>query len=187
MNWGLMFPLLALALAADEPVPSGAPLPSCTIDEGDVIRSRPYRECVDLLPMEVIRGTWFVGLEESSFLPEGQPLPAVRVVSEQATPAEMATWLDVGWPKLDEILANVPGPGGEGDTNRYTVEFLGRRAREPGEYGHGGLARHLIVTDRMLSIAPAGRVRTRIELGETSCWVEECSQVQAEARAREAK
>lgn len=167
--------------------PLARPLPSCSIDEGDVIHHRPYRECVELLPPEVIRGTWFVGLEESSFLPEGQSLPAVRVVSDHATPLEMATWLDVGWPEQDEILGNVPEPAGEGDSNRYTVEFLGRRARHAGHYGHMGLSQHLIVMDRMLSIAPAGRVRTRIEFGETSCWVDECSQVQAEARAQEGR
>ena len=174
MRWTLLFATLALAVSADAPVPDRAPLPSCTAGEGS------YRRCVQLLPMERIKGIWFVGNEESTFRAEETPLLPVRVVTEERL--QDGAWLDVGWPEELDLLARVPPPSGEGDTARYRVDFIGRRARETGEYGHMGMSRHLIVLDRMLAIAPAGRVRTRIEFDDLSCWIEECGEVQAQGR-----
>ena len=175
MKWILPLPLVALTLAADSPVSGTLDLP-CTFDDGEFIRSRPYRECVALLPPERIRGTWFIGLEESNFLPEGSPLPPVRVVSANEDPPESATWLDADWPYAFDILQHLPAAG-EGDTARYSVDFIGRRARRAGEYGHAGLAQNLIVLDRMISIRPAGRVRTWIELGGLRCYLEDCNRL----------
>ncbi len=155
MKWGLVLPLAAIAVAGDAPLQ--APRDPCTRQEDGIIYSLPYRDCVELLPPERIRGTWFAGLEESGFLPEGAPLPATRVVGRGPLPPEMNVHLDVGWPRMIELLESVPEPQGDGDTSRYTVEFVGRRARYPGEYGHGGLAEKLIVVDRMLSIRAARR------------------------------
>ena len=155
----------------------------CSRREGGMIVQLDYRDCVELLPPERIRGTWFVGNEESDFLPEGVEVESVRLLSETKTPPEMDTWLDVEWPKQLEYVDSVPEPKGIGDTLTYEVEFIGRRARDVGQYGHGGLATHLIVLDEMLSIRPVKKVRTRVELRGVSCWVEDCSAAQARQRA----
>ena len=101
-------------------------------------------------------------------------MPAVRVVTMSEYPPENDTHLDVGWPERLELLERVPEPEGEGDTRRYAVEFIGRRARHAGAYGHGGVASRLIVVDRMLSIRPAGTVTTRIEFPGLRCNLRDC-------------
>ncbi len=172
MKWGLVLPLAAIGIAGDAPLQ--APRDPCSRQEDGIIYSLPYRDCVELLPPERIRGTWFVSTEGSGFVPEGAPLPAMRVVGPGPLPPDMNVHLDVGWPRMLELLESVPEPQGEGDTGRYAVEFIGRRARDRGEYGHGGLAEKLIVVDRMLSIRPAGRVTTRIRLGDLDCNLADC-------------
>ena len=172
MRWSPALLLAAFAVAGDAPIE--VPTERCLYREDNVIRSLPYRDCVELLAPERIRGTWFVGLEESGFLPEGAPLPAVRVIGRGPTPPEMDTHLDVGWRETLELLESVPQPEGEGTTARYAVEFIGRRARFAGCYGHGDLAHRLIVVDRFLSIRPAGRVMTRIEFPSLHCNLPDC-------------
>ncbi len=157
---------------------------ACGVREGDFIVQRRYRDCVDLLESERIRGFWLVGLEESGFVPEGEAPPPVRILSDDRLGSEAPTWLDAGWPEQQRLLARVPEPEGVGDASVYAVEFIGRRARDPGEYGHNGYYRHLIILDRLVSIRPAGKVRTRIEMLGLSCWIDDCDEEMARRDGR---
>ena len=170
MKWGLLLPLAAIGVAGD--APRQAVADPCRFIRDGVFTSLDYRDCVDLLPPQRFRGTWFVGLEESTFLPAGRPLPAERLLSATQSPPEWEIWLDAGWPEMLELLEGVPEPAGDGDTGRYEVEFIGRKARHAGQYGAG--SPQLIVLDRLISIRPAGRVRTRVELGKHRCTLPDC-------------
>ncbi len=167
MKSALLWPLAAIGvsgLAGDVAIDGSAGDPCAPLGSG--MSSLSSGECVEMLPPRLYRGTWFVGLEESSFLPAGGPLPAIRVYSATETPPELETWLDIGWPAMQDLLATVPEPGGSG-TGRYRVEFIGRQARHAGTYGVG--APHVIRVDRMISIRPAGSVRTRVDLPGVRC------------------
>jgi hypothetical protein len=144
----------------------------CIRSEGNVIRSLPYRDCVDLLPPERMRGVWYVALEESGFLPGATTAPAQRYWATDRPLPEHEIWLDVD--HMDAALRQAgPLPEGHGAL-ALAIDFVGRRPRNnEGSYGHGGGARKLIVVDRIISIRPIRRVRTWVEF---PMCVETCGQ-----------
>lgn len=183
MKWGVLLILASFGVTQDSrDVGHGDKV--CQEREGGFIVQRDYRDCVDLLGSERIRGLWFVGLEESAFSPEGATVTSVRILSEETIRSETRTWLDAGWPEQQRLLERVPEPGGLGETSVYAVEFLGRRARDAGQYGHNGNYRHLIILDELVSIRPVGRIRTRVEMFGLSCWIDECAEAIARREGR---
>ena len=89
-----------------------------------------------------MRGVWANGFEEASFYP-----------NLTTPPGEMESdlWL--------EVLQSTPTPKGQeglfdiqpGKTNYILLDFVGRRTSVAGHYGHLGLAKHLIIVDRVVS------------------------------------
>jgi hypothetical protein len=134
------------------------------IRRGDnVISSIPYRECVDLLPPERMHGVWYVEMEGSGFLPGATTAPEQRFQATDTILPENQTWLDVDRTSAEAAWRQAGAlPEGHG-TLAMAIDFIGRRARVEGHYGHGGTARKLIVVDRIISLRPIRRVRTWVE------------------------
>jgi hypothetical protein len=134
----------------------------CIRREGDVISSVPYRECVDLLPAERMHGVWYVEMEGSGFLPDATTAPEQRFQATDTKLPENETWLDVDRAAAEAAWRQAGAlPEGHG-TLAMAIDFIGRRARNEGHYGHGD-ARKLIVVDRIISLRPIRWVRTWME------------------------
>lgn len=132
----------------------------CRIEEGSVRRLRPYRDCVDLLPQERMRGVWYRGSEESNFIPNATAAAAVRTRGIHWVNPEFRTFLEVD-PALAAQVPPVPPHDGI-ETHAWLIDFVGRRARSPGTY-YTDEADHLVVLDRLISIRLLGPVVTRLD------------------------
>src|SRR6185295_10593874 len=77
----------------------------CLNHEGDTVRSRRFRDCLELLPQERMRGIWYSGFEESGFVANATSAPPVRIISRRGNP-EFDTLLeldeDAAWRRLGE-------------------------------------------------------------------------------------
>lgn len=134
----------------------------CIRREPGVIHMIPYRECVDLLPPERMHGVWYVGLEESGYVPDATTAPAQRFQATDRKLLENETWLDVDRAGSEAAWRQAGAlPEGHG-TLAMAIDFVGRRARMEGHYGHDGAPR-LIVVDRIIALRPIRRVRTWVE------------------------
>lgn len=91
-------------------------------------------ECYDMLPQQHWSGLWEDGWEWSNFC---------------ADPAKVCDWMDK--PGTWLIFAKDSHHGPELD-GTYRIEFIGRRTRSPGYFGHQAFYDHLIIADRMISI-----------------------------------
>ncbi len=99
-------------------------------------RIRPDEDCYRLGPSRRMHGRWIVGFETSDFREDAKPVP--RQVKS-------GTWLDA-----PASLAR--DPRFYGRPRLFQIELVGRSASFPGSYGHMGLARRLVVADRILSL-----------------------------------
>jgi hypothetical protein len=124
--------------------PPAAPPPDRCAGGGD------EEHCVDFGAAERMRGTWITGFEVSNFWAEG----------EQGAdgPGRPLTWLTFAAasppdPALFAQRDRIGGPAA------IRIEFIGRRARRPGHYGHLGGAEHLVIVDRIVSTEFLGPVR----------------------------
>jgi hypothetical protein len=93
----------------------------------------------------------WVGLWRSAF--EGSNFCAAPAATCTDAVTDENVWLD--W-------RSAPEPDGA----LYQVEFIGRRTKYGGEYGHLGMSQHEIIVDRMLSmkmIEPGERPMTKAE------------------------
>ncbi len=81
------------------------------------------------------QGLWRNDFEGSEFC----PVPARNCPSD---PAKGGIWLNV-----PEGTRPAQGAGG-----LYAIEFVGRRTREPGLFGHMGMFEHEMIVDRLISI-----------------------------------
>lgn len=98
-------------------------------------------QCFEMMPKRRWRGLWRDDFEGSRFC----PAPALTCSADEAGDF---VWLTAGG-------------GGRLDPRRpfhglYNVEFVGRRTRFRGQYGHLGMADHEIVVDQLVTIKPAG-------------------------------
>ncbi len=107
------------------------------IDE-PVIESLPTDECVQMTEPQIWTGIWRDEFEGSQFC----AAPATRCAFDSQ--AERV-WLA----QRDKSFKGGQRPY---DGSLYAVEFLGRRTKYPGSYGHLGVSQHEIIVDRMLSI-----------------------------------
>lgn len=140
--------LTACAGSAGNQVANGiapkAPPPGRCEGAGD------YEHCVEFGAPERMRGHWITGFEVSTFWAEG----------EQGAdgPGRPITWLVFA-------AASPPDPGLFAGRERIggpvaiRIEFIGRRARRLGRYGHLGIAENLVIVDRIISTEFIGPVR----------------------------
>jgi hypothetical protein len=107
-------------------------------------------DCVDFLPAERMRGIWVSGFETSNFVPDATAPPRAGDAGWQAI------WLDFARgaaPDRDlQLEAQRLGRAA------VAIDFVGRRARIAGSYGHMGSARGLVIVDRIISIRILGRL-----------------------------
>lgn len=106
--------------------------------DGDVQAFIGSKECFRFNPPERMRGIWLDEFEGSEFLPHATASPVVWPYSPDAI------WLEFTRP--EPLLT--------GGQQAYAIEFVGRRATYPGNYGHLGASRHLIIVDELLSAKP---------------------------------
>ena len=144
----------------------------CRMGRTDFEPSREFRDCLDLLPQERLRGVWYVGFEDMSFVPGAVSAPAVRVMDSRAA---RAPWIELDMPRgVGERLAKgdtVLWLGAGDLARRHAADF------EPGRhwvYGsvrvgsqplrrqarHAEAQRHLTTRGRASSRPDAGRRRT---------------------------
>ena len=113
-----------------------------------------YEHCAEFLPAERMQGVWVTGFEQSGFIPGPAALP------DPADPRRSRIWLDFA-------AGSPPDPAlrRELDAMRTTaavaMEFIGRRGRHPGRYGHLGGAREVVIVDRIVSMRILGPLRAR--------------------------
>jgi len=151
--------LLAAALAACGPGDSrtmdGQERPLQQRAEADRCqRPGDYENCVDFLPAERMRGVWISGFERSSFVTGDGTMPDPRRSNLSGT-----------WLTFASGARPDPALRAEMDALRgvavVSVEFVGRRSRAPGGFGHMGGAEHLVIVDRMISARLLGTLPTR--------------------------
>ncbi|MDZ3833739.1 MAG: hypothetical protein U0S50_18285 [Sphingopyxis sp.] len=113
--------------------------------------SKPTDQCYKMEAPRRYRGVWVDEFEGQAFIPEGAEAPvwprsnprspAWRKEADRAIAATI--WLHVERAHLDH----------EGQRSRRKfIEFVGRKTRYPGNYGHMGMSGHWIIVDRMISL-----------------------------------
>ena len=108
---------------------------------------------------ERMHGVWYVGVEESGFVPDANNVPLIRDI-EGRNP-EMETFLDA-----TDVAFDVKRLTGQSDRERCTrafrLEFIGRRSAGMGlKEDEISIVKQVIVVDRLLSAMYLGKVRTR--------------------------
>jgi hypothetical protein len=146
-------PILMLAAcsgSAGNQIANGAASPASPPDRCTDILN--YEHCVEFGAAERMRGTWITAFEISSFWAEG----------EQGAdgPGRPQTWLTFAAasppdPALEARLARMD----DASAAAVRIEFIGRRARRPGHYGHMGSYEHLVIVDRIISAQILGPLR----------------------------
>lgn len=103
---------------------------------GGFIEWRPDDpDCYEMLPAQRWSGLWEHGWEWTNFCPK--PAKTCDWM------AERGTWLEFADDaQLDENL-----PDGV-----HRIEFVGRRTKVPGNFGHLANYRHLMIVDRIISL-----------------------------------
>ena len=95
--------------------------------------SPPNPKCFDLLPASRWHGLWQQGWEWSNFCPE--PAKECLIRADHGD-----IWMEFA-EGVDPDLAD----------GLYEVEFIGRRTRKPGNFGHLNQYDHLMIVERMIS------------------------------------
>lgn len=128
----------------------GLPPFGCFRDEeilGDKVSvGLPNDQCVKFDPPKRWRGLWLNDFEGSQFC----AAPAKRCqfvwIEDRREPQ---IWLDT-------TRVRLPQPLGSSEEERfgglYAVEFIGRRTKYAGSYGHMGVFDHDMIVDRMISM-----------------------------------
>lgn len=116
-----------------------------------IFASLPTDRCFRMEPARRHRGVWVDEFEGQLFIPEGAK-PAQWPRTDPQTPgwreqferARAATiWLDVGRSGLADDR--------RGERRRMFVDFIGRKTRHVGHYGHMGMSGHQIIVDRVIA------------------------------------
>ena len=109
-------------------------------------------ECFEMEPPRRWKGLWSRGFEQSLFCPE-----PVRNCKGH-TPGGI--WLTPNR-SLPPDLGDVDKPCGRpwGNERTFVIDFVGRKTRSPGKYGHMGQSSHEIIVDRVNSVFQVGPQR----------------------------
>ena len=116
-------------------------LPGCldkVRSEGFIAWEPDDPACYEMLPPQRWSGLWEHGWEWTNFCPE---------------PAEECDWMlkrGIWLTFSDEARLDRDLPDGV-----HKIEFVGRRTKVPGNFGHQAFYEHLMVVDRIVSIEPA--------------------------------
>ncbi len=95
-------------------------------------------QCYEMAPPQRWRGQWHDGFEGQIFCPESDRACA-------AGDQDQLNWL---------TFATGARPTSATSTGKsYAIDFIGRRTRYPGNYGHFGVFRNAIVVDKLISIS----------------------------------
>lgn len=103
-----------------------------SVSAGNERRRIPWQQCVKMLPPQLWQGLWRNDFEGSQFCP--------LAVS------------DCHIFSMKEKIALEPGPMPGLEGALYRVEFIGRKTKYRGPYGHFGTQDHLMVVDRVIAI-----------------------------------
>ncbi len=114
--------------------------------------SLPTDQCYKMDEPRRYKGVWLDAFEGQHFIPEGgsppewpDTDPGSTGWTEEFERARLATtWIDVSRVKLAEIPRNRGA--------RRLIEFVGRRTKYPGAYGHMGMSGQEIIVDRVISL-----------------------------------
>jgi hypothetical protein len=120
--------------------------------ETGVIGSLPTDQCYKMEPARRYRGIWIDAFEGQQFIPEGAKVPewprGSPKLSEWRKKAERAIaatiWLDVEHAQL--------GHRWQEGARKAFIEFIGRKTKFPGNYGHMGMSGQEIIVDRVISL-----------------------------------
>lgn len=120
--------------------------------DAETIGSLPIDKCYKMDPPRRYRGVWVDEFEGQSFIPEGTKAPEwprgdpkSPEWRKQADRVIAATiWLDVERAKI--------GHDWQRGGRKVFIEFVGRKTRYPGNYGHMGMSGQEIIVDRMISL-----------------------------------
>ncbi|MBV9882588.1 MAG: hypothetical protein JO276_06225 [Sphingomonadaceae bacterium] len=131
------------------------------------VAMRPFNECLDLLPAEVMHGVWFTGFEESGYVDGVDTVALRREIDSRSRNPEFETWLDI-----DDraALSRLGLPRRSLRSRAIAIMFVGRRQRtppQPDADGHAPLA--VVVVDAVLSGRLLGYVTTRICVHDRPC------------------
>jgi hypothetical protein len=99
-------------------------------------------DCYEMLPAQRWSGLWEHGWEWTNFCPE--PAKTCDWMAERGTWLEFADGV-----QLEDNL-----PDGV-----YRIEFIGRRTKAPGNFGHTASYKHLMIVDRIISVEPVDTKR----------------------------
>ena len=118
-----------------------------------------WRNCLSFLPAERMHGVWYVGVEESGFVPDANNVPLIRDIDGRNR--EIETFLDA-----TDVASDVKRLTGQPDRERCTrafrLEFIGRRSAGMGlKEDEISIVKQVIVVDRLLSAMYLGKMRTR--------------------------
>lgn len=116
------------------------------------IGSLPTEQCYKMEPARRYRGVWIDAFEGQQFIPEGTKAPEWprgspkspewRKEADRAIAARI--WLDVDRTKL--------GHKWQQGVRTAFIEFIGRKTKYPGNYGHMGMSGQEIIVDRVISL-----------------------------------
>ncbi|MFL9840795.1 hypothetical protein ABS767_07475 [Sphingomonas sp. ST-64] len=107
--------------------------------DGEDALPRRVDQCFAMMPAQRWRGIWNDYFEGQQFCAAGRRCSG-------------------GYDRTQPWITFADGvrPTSDLPTNRrYVIEFIGRRTKMPGFYGHLGSSDHEIVVDRVISITPA--------------------------------
>ncbi len=97
-------------------------------------------KCFAMLPAQRWRGLWRDDFEGSRFC------PAPAAVCADDTPGDKI------WLSFDSDVR--PDGGRKPTMQLYSIEFIGRRTRERGSYGHMGTSQHEVLVDTLVATKP---------------------------------
>lgn len=99
-------------------------------------------QCFEMMPQKRWQGLWARGFELSRFCPSPASACSYDTPGSQIWLTQRAT-----------IPISKDIPGDTYSIRLFKIEFLGRRTRERGAYGHMGGSRHEIIVDKILSVS----------------------------------
>lgn len=123
----------------------------CAYDDGKVVIHRRTDKCFKMDKPRRFRGVWINEFEGQRFVAENATAPEWPHSDprspgwkEQFEKARSASiWLSIDRQKIAPLTVS---------SEKMLIEFVGRKTRFLGSYGHMGLSGHEIVVDRVISL-----------------------------------
>jgi hypothetical protein len=124
----------------------------CSTYRDGVIDRLATAKCVKMTRPQRFRGIWVDYFEGQAFIPAGSTppqwpagtLPPAEWRAQYERSRAATIWLDIDPEKVPSNWHR--------SQQRAVIDFIGRKTRYPGHYGHMGMAGHEIVVDRILSL-----------------------------------